>query len=173
VRRHPAMTNLETPIRAGVFDLRDMADKAVQRLVDAGFDPEKITVVCSERSVREFFPDLETLRPAGKKAPARATVGGAIGGLLGGVTAAALATSTGLGVFVAGAVLVLGGAGAGSFIGAMTARGVGKELADYYDQALEQGKILVAVETADETRAADADRVFEALGIRHVELPRG
>jgi hypothetical protein len=61
---------------------------------------------------------------------------------------------------------------AGGFIGAMTTRGVTKEMADFYDQAVTRGKILVAIEDeADNTpRLATAERTFAEAGAEPLPL---
>jgi len=162
----------DKPFRIGVFSLADMADKAVQGLVDAGFDPEDISVICSKEAVREQFPDVDTPPPTGEREPGRALTGGAIGAVLGGAAATAIVTTGGAVLFAAGALLTLMGAGAGTFVGAMTARGVEREIADFYDQALEKGKVLVAVH-ADGRDLSEAERVFSELGAEPIELSEG
>ena len=106
------MNQEENTLRVGVFELTDIADQAVQRLVDAGCPADRITLVCSD------------------------------------------------------------GASAGSFIGVMTARGVEKQVADYYDRALEKDRILVAVDCTKET-APQAERIFDELGSESIRLPDG
>jgi hypothetical protein len=170
MRIRPAMRK-QMPVRVGVFDLYDVAEMAVQGLVDAGFDPEQITVVCSERAGREKFPDVDAEPPAGATMPERAVVGGAIGALLGGLGATLLVTSGGLVLLGAGAMLFFTGASTGSFVGAMTSRGVEKEVANFYDQELEKGQILVAV--TGKEHLEEAERVFAELGTRPFALPEG
>jgi hypothetical protein len=165
----------DLPIRAAAFEFVDMADKAVQRLVDTGFDRDDIVLVCSDEAKRKHFPDLETRGPAGDVTPERAAVGGAIGALVGagGLAALSLVTTAGVGLIGAGAVAVLSGATAGTFVGAMTSRGVEKEAADFYDQALEDGLVLVAARSDDPKRLREAERLFGELGARSTELPEG
>ena len=48
-----------------------------------------------------------------------------------------------------------------------------REVADFYDQALEKGQILVAVERGDEVtsaQVAEADRIFARRGSESVTL---
>jgi predicted ABC-type sugar transport system permease subunit len=88
-----------------------------------------------------------------------------------------------LGLAVGGpALVVLGGAGlvtgavVGTFLGAMLSRGTEKEAADFYDQAVERGKLLVVVEIhqpgADE-RLAVAERLLADAGAEPLPLPEG
>jgi hypothetical protein len=80
------------------------------------------------------------------------------------------------------AFAVLGGAGlitgglVGSFLGAMLTRGLEKEAANYYDQAVQDGKLLVVVEdhgagAAD--RLLKAECLLAAAGAEPVSLPEG
>ena len=68
------------------------------------------------------------------------------------------------------------GAAVGTFVGAMMSRGVEHEVANFYDQALPKGDILVAAEVAagdDATMLDRAERVFVAAGARPIALPQG
>jgi len=85
---------------------------------------------------------------------------------LGGTTAAGL-TILGIGPLLAG------GAVAGGLIGAMETRGHEGALADFYDQALTRGKLLVAVEdegTDHAARLARADQIFRQAGAAPIPL---
>jgi hypothetical protein len=66
-----------------------------------------------------------------------------------------------------------GGAAAGAFIGAMLSRGVETEATDYFDQAVQDGKVLVSVETPEEhrdERIADAERILREAGAEPLPL---
>ena len=68
------------------------------------------------------------------------------------------------------------GAVIGSFVGAMMTQGIEKELAYYYDQAVTEGKILVAVELRGkgvEPRLAIAEEILFQAGAEPIELPEG
>ena len=58
----------------------------------------------------------------------------------------------------------------------MTTRGLEEELANYYDQAVVDGKILVAAEAhgdGAEARLTQAEQVLRAAGAEPVALARG
>jgi hypothetical protein len=168
-------------VHVGVFDRIADADRAVQELVDAGIAKERITVVCPT-CTKEKYEGFKKLEPSGSHAVAGAATGGAIGALLGGLVgattvAAATAATAGTGLLVAGTLLSAGGGAAvfGGFVGAMMTRGMEHEVADFYDQALEKGQILVAVERGDDVtpeQVAAADRIFAALGVENMTLRR-
>jgi hypothetical protein len=143
----PRRVEAGTPLRVGIFSEISHADRAVDRLLAAGFTPQQITVICSDETRQRHFQQFEHQRPAGEHTPAAAATGSALGILVGSATAivATLATG-GTALLITGALGAWAGGVVGGLIGAMTTRGVEHELADYYDQAVTEGKILVAVD---------------------------
>jgi hypothetical protein len=96
--------------------------------------------------------------------------------VLGGLTLGSVALGAGgpAGVLVAGPLLgVLGGGVAGGFIGAMLTRGLEPEIADFYDQAVRKGRILVGVDADGAVAAETAERALAEAGAEPVELRRG
>jgi len=166
------------PIRVGIFRDDDAAQSAVEALLEAGFPQDRISVICPDCSTDAFPSGVQREEPAGADAPKAAATGGAAGAILGGLAAAVgISLTGGGGLLVAGPVLGAAGAGgvAGGFVGAMATRGFDPEIADYYDQALTKGRILVAVDTAPaegETVPGPerAERVFEACGAEPISL---
>lgn len=147
-------------VRVGVFDNLARADRAVQRLVDDGVSTSRISFICSD-AIPGLSQDVERVHPAGSLTIPAAAAGGALGTLLGGLTAiAGLTLTSGAGVLLVGPFLGSAAAGgiAGGFVGAMATRGFEPEIADFYDEALRNGQILIAVEPADD----DADQPDQA-----------
>ncbi len=152
------------PVHAGVFDDVESADRAVARLLELGFVPKQISVVCSDDAKRHHFAGLLEEEPSGGHTAEAAAAGGAIGLSLGGLAALTGIVATG-GVGLAAAGAMLGAGLTGSFIGAMLTRGVEKEAADFYDQELRRGQILIVVEQhSDCPHLDDADRAFREAG---------
>src|ERR1700736_526297 len=140
------LTNEERPFRVGIFTTVERADEAVRGLLAAGFSDREISVVCSDKVKEKHFQRFEHEEPAGAHTGAAAASGAAIGGLLGLLSMAAVVSTGGLGLLVAGPLFVsTAGTGAivGGIVGAMTTRGLENELANYYNQAVIKGKILV------------------------------
>lgn len=167
--------DVRKPIRAAIFSRLPQADRAVHRLLESGFSKGQITVICSDQAIEEHFKQFEHQKPAGSETSKGVVAGGAIGAALGGFGALVGVTATGgVGLVVAGGLL---GAGiAGPFIGAMMTRGVEKELADFYDQAVARGKILVAAEDHSERRQDAlliAEKIFREEGAEPFELREG
>ena len=165
------------PLRAGVFETVAEADKAVADLLAAGFTVEQTTVICSADAVQRHFKQYEHQDPAGKHTPAAALTGGAIGATLGGLAAVAgLATAGGAALLVGGGLALWTGGIVGGLVGAMMTRGFEKELANFYDQEVTRGRILVAVEETDPARAAMLDRasqIFAKHGVEPLPLDEG
>jgi hypothetical protein len=167
----------EKPVRAGVFDDVAAARNAVNMLKEGGFTDEEITVICSDETKERVFRHFEHQDPAGANTPAAAATGSAVGATLFGLATAAIGTASGnVPLIVAGGWGVWTGGILGGFIGAMMTRGVEKEAADYYDQAVVQGKILIAVEHHGPQAAArlqQAEHILHSAGAEPVALPEG
>lgn len=165
------------PFRAGVFNSVPLAEEAVHALLAEGFSVEQITVICSDEVKEQHFREFEHTEPAGTNTPAAAAVGSAVGATVLG------ATTAGLGALIGpDAAAAMGGAGLwtgtifGGFVGAMMSRGTENELANFYNQALEEGKILVAAEAHGpeaEVRLARAAAVLAQKGAEPLPLAEG
>jgi hypothetical protein len=161
-------------MRLGVFNSVAAADEAVRRLLAAGFTQQQISVICSNETRQRHFSSFAHQQPAGKNTPLAATVGGAVGAAIAGLAAVTAAAATGgAALFVAGGAAAWTGAVLGGFLGAMMTRGIERELADYYDQAVTEGKIVVAAEAHDpgaQARLAEAAEILAQAGAEPVPL---
>jgi hypothetical protein len=170
----------DRPIRAGVFSTLGAAHAAVDRLLAAGFSREQITVICSDETKERQFREFEHQQPAGAHTPAAAAAGSAAGATIGGLAAGAAGLAAGvatggLPLVAVGAGLLTGGV-LGGFLGAMMTRGVEKEAANFYDQAVTAGKLLVTVEAHGDHSAAElarAERILAEAGAEPLPLPEG
>ncbi len=169
--------NERTTFEAGVFSSVEDAERAVLNLLAAGFTKEHITVVCSDETKEKYFHDFEHQEPAGTFTPKAAVLGGTIGAALGGLTVIASAVATGsLALWAAGPITAWAGGVAGGLVGAMMTRGVETELANYYQQAVVQGLILVAAEDHGpdrQTRLSQAAKILSEAGAKPLPLPEG
>ena len=77
-----------------------------------------------------------------------------------------VASLGGAALIAIGGIALWGGGVVGGLVGAMMTRGVEKELANFYNQAVEQGKILVAAEQHELARHSMLDRASEIF-IKH------
>jgi hypothetical protein len=162
---------------AGVFTNVEDATQAVHDLLAAGFTREHITVVCSDDTKERYFREFEHQDPAGTYTPTAAVVGGTIGAAVGGLSVMAAAVATGgVALWAAGPITAWAGGVAGGLVGAMMTRGVEKELANFYQQAVMDGQILVAAEDHGPQHVASlgrAARILSAAGAKPVALPEG
>ncbi len=166
---------IERPLRVAVFGTVPEADNAVAKLLEAGFTRDDISVVCSDEAIERHFGMFRKQEPAGTYTPVNALGGSAIGAALGGMAAIAGAVATGgISLLATGGIAAWAGGVVGGLVGAMMTRGVEKELADYYDQAVIAGDILVAVESHDDQgrdRLPLASRILESAGAKPLKLP--
>jgi hypothetical protein len=154
-----------------VYDDVPSAAAAVRDLRQAGFSQEEISVLCSDEHREQFFQEYVHEEPAGMHSEDAVNKAGlAMAGLGGAAVLTGLLTSAGTAIFAIGAFA--GVAAIGTFVSLMLTRGAEKELADYYDQAVIEGRILVGVETDDPTRQAIADEIFLRQGERPVAMPK-
>lgn len=139
----------------GVFWDREAAERAYQALCSRGYSEADINLMMSAATRERFFGN-ETPRGTeqGSKALAGAGVGAGLGAVTGGVIAALAAAATlvvpGVGLVLAGPLAAaLAGAGAGSVtggvIGAFIGAGIPEDRARAYEQALENGGIVMGV----------------------------
>lgn len=165
------------PLEVGIFSTVDSARTAVQQLLNAGFTTEHITVVCSDQTKERYFKEFEHQDPAGTYTPAATIAGGTIGALLGGLTVLASAVATGsLALFAAGPITAWAGGVAGGLVGAMMTRGVEKELANFYQQSVISGQILVAAEDHSPNHVqtlAKAAEIFSQAGAQPLPMQEG
>jgi len=165
------------PLEVGIFDLVDNARQAVQGLLGAGFTREQITVICSDQTKERYFREFEHQEPAGTFTPGATIAGATIGALLGGASVVASAIATGgLALWAAGPITAWAGGVAGGLVGAMMTRGVEKELADFYQQAVISGQILVAAENHgpdSSAMLAKAAKVLAEAGAKPLPMREG
>ena len=165
------------PIRAAVYSTVAETKDAVSRLLAAGFTKDQITVICSDDTKERYFRDFEHQEKAGANTPAAAATGGAIGATLGSLATGAVGLAIGgVPLIVAGGIGLMAGAVWGGFIGAMMTRGVEKEAANFYDQEVQAGKLLVTVEQCQpgaRPSLEDAERIFADAGANPLPLAQG
>lgn len=165
------------PTRAGIFDTVEETQRVVRELLDFGFTEQQITVICSDDTKERYFRRFKHQDPAGAHAPAAAAAGGLIGAALTGTTAAVAAVTTGgTALFALGPLIAGTGGIVGGLVGAMMTRGIEKEAANFYDQEVAAGKLLVAVEyhgDDEELWLAKASEILVEAGAKSLPLPEG
>jgi hypothetical protein len=173
----PNTRTANSAFEAGVFDDVDAARQAVHGLLAAGFTSEQINVVCSDETKERYFWEFEHQEPAGTFTPKATIAGGTIGAMVGGLAVVVSAAATGsLALWAAGPITAWAGGVAGGLVGAMMTRGVEKEIANFYQQAVVDGRILVAAEDNSlnhQRSLAKAAEVLAAAGAKPLPLREG
>jgi len=168
----PALTS---PYRAGVFETTGGAVEAVCDLLDAGFTKKQITVICSDKGRESPFHEFEHQKISGARTEWAVVCGALTGTALGTLLAITGVMSIG-GLGTAATIVILAGVCGipGAFVGAMLTRGTEKELADFYDQSVLHGRILVAAESHAPNSAeklATAARILALAGATPIAIP--
>jgi hypothetical protein len=154
------------------FPNRDDAHRAVEELENHGFSANELSVISKE------YRDMPAHTAAGSTATGLvggATTGGVIGGiagllagagvfpalaglLIGGPIAAALGLTGMAAAAVSGAVT---GAAVGGLVGSLMGLGFSQSEAEYYNETIEAGGLLLAVSVSDDTMS-EAMHVLKA-----------
>ena len=155
---------LQQSFRAGTFSDLQSADRAVARLLAAGFLKEQITVLCMDEVKESHFRQLGYPPPTDSAAPGTGIAGASIGATVGGLAAIAVGAATGaVPLVIAGAAGVAGGSALGGFLGAII-NGEGESaVVKSYDQELRSGRILVVMTDQSpqaESKLAQAEAIL-------------
>jgi hypothetical protein len=136
----------------GVFDSDMEARSAIDGLKQQGYSADEISVIGKNKD------DMKEIKEAtGTKAPEGAATGAATGGVAGGVTGLlaglGLLAIPGIGPILAAGPIAAAltgaavGAGAGGIVGGLIGMGIPEDEAKRYNEYVDQGKILVMVDS--------------------------
>ena len=153
----------------GIVDSTGRAELAINALHGAGFAPEGISALLSDRrATADFAHDHGIGYPDG--ALEGAASGSVLGGALGLIAGIGLFAIPGLGPFIGAGPLVaaLGGVGFGGLAGALIGFGIPEAHAKTYEQELHAGHVLMAVHVATSDEARRAAEVLTGASARHV-----
>lgn len=151
-----------------IFDNKEAAERAYAALQERGFTRDEIHLIMSEDTRKKHFGHEVIKTEFGNQAMAGAGTGSAIGGTVGAVAAALAAIGSnllipGLGLVVAGPIAAaLAGAGAGGIagglVGALIGSGIPRERAIIYEKGVNEGHIVLGVDTRSSEEAAEVER---------------
>ena len=163
---------------SGVYYDRDSADRAYKAIRDRGYDDKDVNVLMSDDTRKRHYGDNPADDTAGSKALEGAGTGAAIGGTVGGILGAIAAVGTsilipGLGIALAGPIAgALAGAGAGgatgSLLGALVGAGIPEEHAKSYEKHVNDGGIVVGVNSRHDDDATYFEDSFRTGGGKEV-----
>jgi hypothetical protein len=154
------MSNKNTAV-FGIYRTSNEAELAVDRLIQAGFTNDAISVLLpDDKSSREFAHEKNTKAPEGTTTGV--TTGGVIGGTLGLLAGIGALAIPGVGPFIAagpimGALAGLGvGGTVGGLIGALVGMGIPEYEAKRYEGRIKDGGVLLSAhcDTSDEIKLA-------------------
>jgi hypothetical protein len=147
----------------GIYKSRSQAERAVDRILAAGFSNNDISVLLPDsQSSKEFAHEKNTKAPEGTTAGV--TTGGVVGGTLGLLAGIGALAIPGLGPFIAAGPIMasLAGLGVGGVVGGLIGALVGMGIPEYeakrYEGRVKEGGVLLSVhcDTSDEvSRAKD------------------
>ena len=152
-----------------LYEDAPVAESVVADLVGRGILSDHISVLCSDETKLANIPASLRHETTGQASDDAVESGGAIAAGAGtAIIAGAAATVAGLPVAVVGALAAA--AVTGPFAALMLSRGVDDAAADFYDQEVGDGKILIAVDGdhADHTLVSS---VYADAGGRMYEIP--
>jgi hypothetical protein len=150
---------------AGQFPERRMAERAIAELRAAGFDPNRMSIVETEREESGPPPGEAVKRFTGGSV--LGIVIGAVVGAIVGLIVAALVAASGRWTLVAVVVCAAAGACIGWLIVGLGASGVPIEEAEYRRERMEQGRVLLTMNA--QGRDAEARDIVRRSGARGVE----
>lgn len=156
----------------GVITDRSHADMAVDELRQNGFDNERISLIAKDLVI-DSTTETGVVQNVVETAASGATTGGVVGGIAGLAIAAGAITVPGIGALLVGGPLVaaLGitgtaatavsaaatGALAGGLLGALVGLGLPEETARIYSERINEGAILISVQTGVEDEQMVSD----------------
>jgi hypothetical protein len=157
----------------GIYKTSLAAERAVDRIIAAGFSNNDISVLLPDsQSSKEFAHEKNTKTPEG--ATTGVAAGGAIGGTLGLLAGIGSLAIPGLGPFIAagpimGALAGLGVGGAvGGLIGALVGMGIPEYEAKRYEGHVKNGGVLLSVHCATSDRISQAKQLLEQTGAEDI-----
>jgi len=144
---------------------RDQAENIVDRLKDAGFYNDSISVLFPDRTTtHDFAHEKNTKAPEGGLTGAG--TGGILGGTLGWLAGIGALAIPGAGPFVAAGPIAaaLSGAAVGAAVGGIAGVLIGMGIHEYeakrYEGKIKNGNVLLSVHTEDRLEADAAKEIF-------------
>jgi len=157
----------------GIFKSRMQAEDCVDRLLQAGYRNDDISILApNQATTKEFAAEKNTKAPEG--VTTGATAGGAIGGTLGLLAGVGALAIPGFGPFIAAGPIMAAlagigaGATAGGIIGALVGMGIPEYEAKRYEGRVKDGGILLSVHSDNSDWTSRAKDILEASGAEDI-----
>jgi hypothetical protein len=157
----------------GIYRSASLAEKAVDRLLEAGFRNDDVSVLLpDEQSSKNFAHEKNTKAPEGTTTGA--TTGGVIGGTLGLLAGIGALAIPGVGVFIAAGPImsVLAGIGVGGTVGGLVGALVGMGIPEYeakrYEGHIKDGGVLLSAHCDTSDQITRAKKILEVTGAQDI-----
>ncbi len=152
---------------------RSQADQIVDRLKDAGFSNNDISVLFPDKdTTRDFAHEKNTKAPEG--IATGAGTGGVLGGALGWLAGIGALAIPGVGPFIAAGPIMAAlsgiavGAAVGGIAGGLIGLGIPELEAKRYEGKIKAGNILLSVHTENSEEIKAAEQIFKAAGAQDI-----
>ncbi len=154
----------------GLFDTRDAAEGAINRLMADGIDRDSISIAMKDAREATAITDATGANDLSAEGATAGLVSGAgVGALVGIALVGSTVLLPGLGTFLIGGPIAAAltgagiGAASGGLIGGLIGAGIPEEEAEHYAAGIDRGGIFVSAHVP-ESQVADARRVFDEEG---------
>lgn len=152
------------------LDSADSALEAIRRLRELGVPDKCISLIARANIEMDQIPD-RFVTDSTDFGPAVAR-GAALGGTMGAVAGLLVASFPMFGIALGGGALLLATAGAavGAWSSALMGAATPNEVRRHFEDEIESGRVLLSVDTTEETRAG-VETALDSMGDRARELP--
>jgi hypothetical protein len=157
----------------GIYPSRSLLEAGIQRLKEANFRNEDISVMLPENmGTKDFAHEKTTKSPEGTAAGA--STGAVVGGVLGWLAGIGAIAVPGVGPFIAAGPIMaaLAGVGAGGVLGGIAGSLIGIGIPEYeakrYEGRIRNGGILISVHCDNSEWTRKAKNILEQTGAEDV-----
>ncbi len=161
----------------GLFDNRDSAESAINRLLSDGIDRNSISIAMKDvREATSLSDDTGANDLSAEGATAGVVSGAGVGALVGIALVGSTVLLPGLGTFLIGGPIAAAltgagiGAASGGLIGGLIGAGIPEEEAEHYSAGIDRGGIFVSA-NVPEGKVAEARRIFDEEGSERTYAP--
>ncbi|MBE3555889.1 MAG: general stress protein [Firmicutes bacterium] len=151
----------------GTFNRRQEAERAAEKLHDAGFSENEVSIVSKDENRQNQDRNARETDSVGNGA----AWGSGIGAAAGLAAGAGLLMVPGIGPLLAMGPIAAGlmGAAGGGLAGTLMDWGIPKDVGDRYEQAVKQGRTICAVHSKDH-HVDDAAEILRQEGAQDVSV---
>ena len=157
----------------GIYSTNSAAERAVDKLIAAGFSNQDVSVLMADRQgAKDFAAEKNTKAPEG--ATTGVGVGGAVGGTLGLLAGIGALAIPGVGPLIAAGPIMaaLAGVGVGGAVGGVVGALVGLGIPEYeakrYEGRVKDGGVLLSVHCDSSEEVSRAKDILKATGAEDI-----